>query len=259
VRELPVVPLLHAGAALRNALRRGCRTRGLRVVTCRSRDHAARLLATVLVDAVVVGARRTGPDAAGELVRQYPGIPLFVAGPFRPDDGPTLLSYRRAGVRDILVDGVDDHAAAELIAGRGASGVRRAALADAPRLLRLTEPLQLKAWHEVLARSGIATTTAQLAGALRVTREHLSREFAAGGAPNIKRVIDVTRVLCAADLLRNPGYSVVTVAHVLKFSSPSHLAGCARRIVGMTPRALPRLGVRGVLGRFLRGRTRSRL
>jgi AraC-like DNA-binding protein len=256
---MPVVPVLHASAALRGAMRRGCRTRGLRVIACRSPEHAARLLATLLVDAVVVGARRTGPDAAREMVKQYPGIPLFVTGPFRPDDGPTLLSYRRAGVRDILVDGVDDHAAAEIVAGRGASGVRRAALVDAPRLLRLTEPLQLRAWQEVLARCGVATTTAQLAGALQVTREHLSREFAAGGAPNIKRVIDLTRVLCAADLLRNPGYSVATVARVLRFSSPSHLAGCARRIVGATPKALPRLGVRGVLGRFLRGRTRSRL
>jgi AraC-like DNA-binding protein len=256
---MPVVPLLHASAALRSALRRGCRARGLRVIACRGPEHAARLLTTTLVDAVVVGTRRGGPDAALDLVRQYPGIPLFVAGPFRPDDGPTLLSYRRAGVRDILVDGVDEHAAAEIVASRGASGARRAALADAPRLLRLTEPLQLRAWQEVLARSGAATTTAQVAGALQVTREHLSREFAAGGAPNIKRVIDLSRILCAADMLRNPGYTVATVARVLRFSSPSHLAGCAQRIVGMTPKALPRLGVRGVLGRFLRGRTRSRL
>lgn len=256
---MPIVPLLHTSAALRGAMRRGCRTRGLRVVACRSADHAARLLATALVDAVVVGARRTGPAAAAELVGRYPGIPIFVSGPFRPDDGPTMLSYRRAGVRDVLVDGVDDHVAAEIVTARGASGARRAALADAPRLLRLTEPLQLRAWSEVLARSGVATTTAQLAGALHVTREHLSREFAAGGAPNIKRVIDLSRVICAADLLRSPGYSVATVARVLRFSSPSHLAGCAQRIAGATPKALPRLGVRGVLGRFLRGRTRSRL
>jgi AraC-like DNA-binding protein len=184
---------------------------------------------------------------------------VFLAGAFRPDDAPLLLAYRRGGVRAILVDGVDDYAAAELVTAQGASRRRRHVLRDAPRLLRLTEPLQLRAWEEVLGRAGTATTTAQVARALRVTREHLSREFAAGGAPNIKRVIDLARVLCATDLLANPGYSVATVARVLRFSSPSHLAGCTRRIAGVSPMELPRLGLRGVLGRFLKGRMRSRL
>jgi AraC-like DNA-binding protein len=256
---MPAVIVLHGGERLRGALRRGLRARGLRLVVCRSPEQATRVLQTALVDAVVVGVRSNGADRALELAAWYPSIPVFAAGAFRPDDGPLLLSYRRSGVCDILMDGVDDHVAAEMVAARSASRLRRAALADAPRLLRLTEPLQLRAWNEVLGRAGVATTATQLAGVLKVTREHLSREFAAGGAPNIKRVIDLSKVLCAADLLRNPGYSVATVARVLKFSSPSHLAGCSQRIVGATPKALPRLGVRGVLGRFLRGRTRSRL
>jgi AraC-like DNA-binding protein len=193
------------------------------------------------------------------LAARFPRVPFFLAGAFRPDDAPLLLAYRQGGVRAILVDGVDDQAAAELVWARGASRRRSNALEDAPRLLRLTEPLQRRAWDEVLARVGRSTTTAQVAAALKVTREHLSREFAAGGAPNIKRVIDLARVLCAADLLSNPGYSVASAATVLRFSSPSHLAGCTRRIVGASPSELPRLGLRGVLGRFLRGRMRSRL
>src|SRR2546430_10498391 len=56
--------------------------------------------------------------------------------------------------------------------------------------------------------------TAQLAAALRVTREHLSRQFAAGGAPNLKRVIDLARAACAADLLGNPGYTVRAVVRI---------------------------------------------
>src|SRR5439155_269925 len=85
---------------------------------------------------------------------------------------------------------------------------RRAALADAPKLLRLTDRLQLAAWDEVLRRVAFPTQTGHVAAALRVTREHLSREFAAGGAPNLKRVIDLARTACAADLLGNPGYTV---------------------------------------------------
>lgn len=257
--DVPVVPVVHDNRAMRVALRRGLKPRGLRMITCRSPEQLARVFEAEVVDAVVVGARRAQPGPAFDIAARYPRIPLFIAGSFRPDDGAVLLSYRRRGVRAILVDGVDDHAAAEMVSSRGAARARREALGDAPRLLRLTEPLQVNAWNVVLGRVGSATTTAQVAGALAVSREHLSREFAAGGAPNIKRVIDLARVLCASDLLGNPGYSVATVARVLRFSSPSHFSGCAWRIVGTTPRELPRLGLRGVLARFLRGRTRSRL
>ncbi len=256
---MPVVGMAHDNPTMRAAMRRGLKRRGIRLVGCRTPEQLERVFRGELVDAVVVGAGRGRVEPTLALAAKFPRVPFFLAGAFRPDDAPLVLAYRQGGVRAILVDGVDDHAAAELVSAKGASSARRHALRDAPKLLRLTEPLQVKAWEEVLGRVGSTTTTAQVAAALRVTREHLSREFAAGGAPNIKRVIDLTRVLWAADLLGNPGYSVASVARVLRFSSPSHLAGCAKRIVGASPSELPRLGLRGVLGRFLRGRTRSRL
>lgn len=256
---MPVVGMAHDNPAMRAVMRRGLKRRGIRVVGCRTPEQLERVFHGELVDAVVVGAGDTRVEPTLALAARFPRVPFFLAGALRPDDASLVLAYRQGGVRAILVDGVDDYAAAELVWARGASSARRRALRDAPRLLRLTEPLQVRAWEEVLGRVGSATTTAQVAAALRVTREHLSREFAAGGAPNIKRVIDLARILCAADLLGNPGYSVGSVACVLRFSSTSHLAGCARRIVGGNPSELPRLGLQGVLGRFLRGRTRSRL
>jgi AraC-like DNA-binding protein len=256
---MPVVGMAHDNPAMRAAMRRGLRRRGIRLVGCRTAEHLDRVFRVELVDAVVVGAGDGLMQPTLALAARFPRVPFFLAGALRPDDASLVLAYREGGVRDILVDGVDDHAAAELVWAKGASSTRRRALRDAPRLLRLTEPLQVRAWDEVLERVGSTTTTAQVAAALRVTREYLSREFAAGGAPNIKRVIDLARILCAADLLGNPGYSVGSVAGVLRFSSPSHLAGCARRIMGGSPGDLPRLGLQGVLGRFLRGRTRSRL
>ncbi len=256
---MAVVAMAHRNPALSGLLRQGLRRRGLRLIGCRSPARLRAVLSSELVDAMVVGAAAGTPDLAGRFASQFPRIPLFVAGAFRPDDGPALLAYRQSGVRAILVEGVDDHAAAELVAAFGASRARREALRDAPKLLRLTEPLQLRAWEEVLLRAGQRTTASQVARAFGVSREHLSREFAAGGAPNIKRVIDLVSVLWAADLLANPGYSVATVAAILRFSSASHLASCAKRVAGAAPGELPRLGLRGVLARFLKGRTRSRL
>lgn len=256
---MAVVAVAHANTAVRAALRRGLPRRGVRVVHCRSIERVRAVLYRELVDAVVVDVLHGWADDTFRLAALYPRIPFFALSRFRPDDGPMALACRRAGLRDVFVEGVDTHAAGELVASRAAGRVRKAVLHDAPRLLHLTEPIQLKAWDEVFARVGGRTTTADLARALKRTREHLSREFAAGGAPNLKRVIDLARAVVAADLLANPGYTVRDVATVMRYSSSSHLAGSTRRIAGVAPAELGRLGPRGVFLRFLKGRTRSRI
>jgi len=192
------------------------------------------------------------------LPRRFPRIPLYALSAFKPEDGGLIAECLAQGFAGVLVEGVDNAVAGEWVAARTAQAARRAALADAPRLLRLSDALQLATWDEILRRVAQPTQTAHVAQALRVTREHLSRQFAAGGAPNLKRVIDLARTACAADLLGNPGYSVSAVVRILGYASPSHLAGAARRVAGASPQELRALGPRGVLVRFLRGRTRSR-
>jgi AraC-like DNA-binding protein len=254
-----VVPVMHRDEKVRTAIRRGLAKSRTRVMVCRNAEHLSAVLQRELVDAVVLDVRKFGTEAATSLVSSYPRIPLFAMSAFRPDDGPLIGRCIGTGFRGILVQGVDDSAAGELIAARSASRTRLDDLGNAPRLLRLTEPLQLQAWHEVIVRVGVPTRTSDIAQHLAVTREHLSREFAAGGAPNLKRVIDLIRTVWVADLLRNPGYDVATVSRILRFSSPSHLAGSVKRVSGVKPSELPGLGPRGVLRRFVRGRMRSRL
>jgi AraC-like DNA-binding protein len=96
------------------------------------------------------------------------------------------------------------------------------------------------------------------ADALGVTREHLSRTFAADGAPNLKRVIDLVRLIAAAELAKNPGYDVRDVASVLDFASSSHLSSTAQRIVGTKPASLSRLRAVDLVDRFTKGHGRSR-
>jgi AraC-like DNA-binding protein len=252
-----VVPVLHPRREPRRAVKQGYPRAAGSVRLCRTLAAVERLLAQRLVDAVVLDVK-TAPPAALRLPAHFPRIPMFVLSAFRPDDGPLLRACHAAGFAGILVEGVDNAIAGEWIAARTAQAARRQALADAPRLLRLTDRLQLAAWDEVLRRVGTTTQTGQVAAALRVTREHLSREFAAGGAPNLKRVIDLVRTACAADLLGNPGYTVRAVVRILGYASPSHLAGAVHRVAGATPQELRAVGPRGVLQRFLGGRTRSR-
>lgn len=256
---MSVVPVLHRSAALRAEIRQGLPRRGWRVERCQSVGRLQALLARRLVDAVVVDVRNGWTDPTLALIPLYPRIPFFAVGAFRPGDAELVRTCRARGVADVLVEGVDDVAAGEVIAAHSATRHRRDALAEAPQLLRLTEPIQRRAWEEVLVRAGTRTTTADVARAIRRTREHLSREFGAGGAPNLKRVIDLVRIAWAADLLANPGYSVADVARLLRFASASHLAEGAKRVAGVRPAGLAELGPRGVLHRFVRGRTRSRI
>ena len=248
----------HPRRETRRALVRSYPRRLGAVRCCDSPQAVERLLNAKLVDAVVVDVK-AAPEIWLALPARFPRIPVFAFSAFRPDDGPLVADCQRAGFAGVLVEPVDHAVAAEWVSRRTAQAVRRRALADAPRLLRLSDPLQLKAWEEVWRRVAAPTTTRELAQTLRVTREHLSREFAMGGAPNLKRVIDLVRTACAADLLGNPGYTVRAVARILAYASPSHLAGAARRVAGAVPEQLRLMGPRGGLTAFLRGRTRSRV
>ena len=246
--------LPRAVIALRRTLPRG----GPSVVTCRSPAAIRRLVERRLVDAVVVAPQPALLPELVELRSQLPWVPLVAYAPFRPDDGALLMACRET-FSWVAVEGVDDPVVGELVARSSISAERRRALADAPRVLRLTEPLQRSAWNLLLGEVERPLRTTVLAKRLRISREHLSRQFGAGGAPNLKRVIDLTRVACAAQLFANPGYSIPTVVRVLHFASPGHLVNTSKRIADVLPNGLGALGPRGVLAAFARGNTRSRV
>lgn len=254
----PVIPTLLTSKSARAALRRAVPRGRARLVACRTPAQLERMLAGSLADAVVVDCRVAGVrETLARLGKRYPLVPRFLYTAWRPDDAELLAACVGGGASPI-VEGVEDAVLGELLMPRTASAARMAALAGAPRLLRLTDTLQERAWGEVMRRVGGKLRTTDIARTLKVSREHLSRQFGAGGAPNLKRVIDLARAATAADLLANPGYSVRAVARILGFASASHLAGAARRVAGVSARELPRLGPRGVLAAFVRGRTRSR-
>ena len=241
------------------ALRRTLPKGGPGVVTCRGPAALRRLLQRRLVDAVVVAPSPAWLTEFATFKERLPGIPLVAYGAFRPDDGEMLLACRTHAVTSVVVEGVDDAVVGEMVARSSVTEARRRALADGPRVLRLTEPLQQRAWDLLVGEVEKPVRTSGLARRLEVSREHLSRQFGAGGAPNLKRVIDLTRIACAAQMLQNPGYTVPTVVRILNFASSSHLSSTARRIANVPTTGLGALGPRGVLSAFARGNTRSRM
>jgi AraC-like DNA-binding protein len=255
---MPAIAALLESRAAVVALRRTLPKGGPRVITCKSAAALHRLLERRLIDAVVLAPQPGLLPELAQLRSRLPFLPLVAYAPFRPDDGELLLACREA-ISAVAVEGVDDAIVGDLVVRASITAERRLALAEAPRMLRLTEPLQRSAWNVLLGEVERPIRTNALAKRLSISREHLSRQFGAGGAPNLKRVIDLTRVVCAAQLLGNPGYSVPTVVRVLHFASPSHLGNTARRIANVPTTGLGGLGPKGVLGAFVRGNTRSRM
>jgi len=240
------------------ALRRSLPRKDVRVVRCRQLKALRALLARRVLEAAVV-APAVGPEAVAAFREAFPEITIVLYGKLRPDDGDTVLRWRRAGVSAVALQGVDDPVVGEIVRRVSLTARRREALAAGPRLLRLSERLQRDLWNLLVQEAGEPLKTDDLARRFRMSREHLSRQFGAGGAPNLKRVVDLLRVVAAAQLLANPGYTPGEVARLLHFSSASHLSRTTQRVAGATAADLRGLTPGEILARFARGKTRSRL
>jgi AraC-like DNA-binding protein len=253
---VPAVAALLEDRASLLALRRSLPKGGPRLVTCRSSTALEHQLERRLVEAIVVSPSLL-MDRWSALRARFPAIPVVLCAAFRPQDASELRDWLARGVA-IAVGPVDDAVLAELIARVSLTAERRVEMAEGPRALRLDTPIQRDAWEALVGSVERPVRTLALARRLGVSREHLSRQFGAGGAPNLKRVIDLTRIAAASQLLRNPGCPPRTVARVLGFSSAVHLSSTAQRIAGVSATGLARLGPRGVLAYFAKGKMRSR-
>ena len=124
--------------------------------------------------------------------------------PLRPTDSPAAARCAGLGFIDVIVEGIDENTARDLVNPHAFSTRFRQALVEPPPALGLTTPLQKTAWEVIVAHSGRPVTTKELAKAVGLSREHLSRNFAKPGAPNLKRVIDLVRLIAAAGAGKKP-------------------------------------------------------
>jgi AraC-like DNA-binding protein len=231
-----------------------------KIITTRSAEELEAVFRRELVDAALVDLGTPDEDTwkAASFAAEFPSAPFFAIMPLRPSDTPAAARCAGLGFADVIVDGIDDNAARDLVSPHAFSTRFRNALGDPPQALGLTTPLQRSAWDVIIAHSGRPVTTKDLAKAVGLSREHLSRNFARPGAPNLKRVIDLVRLVAAAELAKNPGHDIRDIARILDFASSSHLAVTAQRIFGTRPASLARLRTTDLIDRFAQGRTRSR-
>lgn len=257
---LPVVVLHTTRDRARALMRAAFPRRRARLLLARTPAELEANFRSELVDAAIVDLASASDDTwrAAGLALEFPSVPFFGLLALRAVESPTLAQCVTLDFADVIVDAVDDAICRELVLRSGFSARFASALHDPPPALELDTELQRAAWREIVAWAGRPVRTQLLAGALGVTREHLSRTFAADGSPNLKRVIDLVRLIAAAELAKNPGYDVRDVAAVLDFASSSHLSSTAQRVVGTRPASLARLRAVDLVDRFTRGHRRSR-
>jgi AraC-like DNA-binding protein len=259
-----VAPVTIAVCATRDRARALARAafprRRCRLALTRTAAEFERVFRETLVDAAVVDVHAPSDDAwhAVSLATEFPSAPFFALTPLRPSDASIVARCAAADVADLVTEGVDDGVLRDLVLPRTFTARFNDALRDPPASLGLSGQLHLATWRFLVAHGGRAVRTDTIAAALGVTREHLSRAFSAGGAANLKRIIDLVRLIAAAELAKNPGYDVSDVARVLEYASSSHLSTTSQRIAGTKPASLARLRGVDLIDRFVKGRTRSR-
>lgn len=201
----------------------------------------ARRLRQELVDVAVVDLAAPGSAEADVLARDLPMIPFIGIAPFGVADAGAIARAAEHGCADVLAEGIDDEALGPLAASLAFSVRFAEALCDPPSALRLSSELQIEAWRAIVAVAGRALSTQALAERCAVSREHLSRTFAAHDGPTLKETIDLVRLLAASQLAKCPAYDLTDVARVLGFASASQLSRMARRVLGRGATSLARL------------------
>jgi AraC-like DNA-binding protein len=259
-----VAPVAIAVCATRDRARALARAafprRRCRLALVRTAAELERAFRETLVDAAVVDVHAPTDDTwqAVSLATEFPSAPFFALTPLRPSDAGVAARCAAADIADLVTEGVDDGVLRELVLPRTFTARFTEALRDPPPSLGLAGSLHVATWRFLVAHGGRSVRTDTIAAALGVTREHLSRAFSAGGSANLKRIIDLVRLMAAAELAKNPGYDVSDVARVLEYASSSHLSTTSQRIAGTKPASLARLRAIDLIDRFVRGRTRSR-
>ena len=231
-----------------------------RISVTRTAVEFAELFRRNFIDAAILDVAAPNDDVwrAAALARDFPSIPFFALTPLRTADAPVVARCFTLDFADVVVEHVDDTVLRDLVAPHTFTHRFQRALAQPPTVLGLDTALRRAVWHRLVAHAGRMVRTDEIAASLGMSREHLSRTFAADGTANLKRTIDLVRLLAAAELAKNPGYDVGDVARVLGFASSSHLSTASQRICGTKPASLARLRAVDIIERFAQGRLRSR-
>lgn len=190
------------------------------------------------VSAVFVSVSRYRTQDAphvARLVREFPNIPaVAVLTAYEPRTTQAVLALGQHGVR-ALVDVRDPKGWRDLrqfIVTERAEAIEKLAIRRLHGDLVGASQDALRFFEALFLAPPRLTTVRQLARAMSVVPTTFMSRFFRAGLPTPKRYLAVARLVRAARMLENPGYSVTHVANQLEYSSPQSFSRHVGTILG---------------------------
>lgn len=199
-------------------------------------------LRTRRVHAVLVSVARCDVRDArhvATMVREFPRVPavaLLATPAFEGRIPGTVLALGQCGVRrviDVRQPAGWRELRAALLADHG-DDVRRMALAQLSLDLAGAPGDCWSFFDAVFAVAPAHATVRSLARSLGVLPSTLMSRFFRAGLPTPKRYLACARLVRAARLFENGGYSIARVATELEYSSPQSFGRHVRALLGLT-------------------------
>lgn len=193
-------------------------------------------LRTNRVSAVIVSVSRYQQQYApsvARLVREFPQVPavaLLTGSETRTS--AALLSLGEHGVRT-LVDAREPsgwRVLRTLVTTRGPHDIETLAINTLRDDLRGASPASRRFFDALFTVPRSMTTVQQLARHFGLVPTTLMSRFVRQGMPTPKRYLAAARLVRAAHLLENPGYSITHVAYLMEYSSPQSFS---RHVTGV--------------------------
>ena len=202
--------------------------------------HDAPPSAIVVVDPFAASTDRS-VRAVRSLVDAFPSIPVLAAIKVTPERGGDAVALADAGAVDIIAIGHDDTTEALRERFRLAHSLPLKVLLD--QLLPEDLPGRTRAIVEAAAdMAAVGGLARDMSAALRMGRRTLLRWTTGAGLPAPRQLLAWLRILMAAQLLDDPGRSVLSVAQACGYSSDAGLRRVIHRFLGRSPTQLRRRG-----------------
>lgn len=180
----------------------------------------------------------------------FPSIPIVMYVPFTHETSGMVIDYARAGVSQIVFQGVDD-LRTPLRAAVNAALDHASALSAGAELESLVPSNVLPFLRYCLEYARRDISVEQVANAMGVHRKTLVDRLRAANLPSPRAIIGWSRLVIAARLLDDPGRTVEQVALMLDFPSGTALRNMFKRYTGLrTSEVRQNGGVRCVLHAF---------
>lgn len=180
---------------------------------------------------------RSPNEPVATMVREFPRVPtLALLSEFGPRTPHTLLALGTSGVRRL----VDVRDAAGWRSLRNALTDECGNLVQRLALGRLAEDLQgasedcWRFFRALFLSTPDVATVRKLARTLDVLPSTLMSRFFRANLPAPKKFLAMARLVRAAHLFENRGFSVANVANHLEYSSPQSFGRHVRTLLGMT-------------------------